>query len=120
MNFNAELIDLFKKTKDIKSDNKAAEALPAMNSGNLSKIRKGAEGRTLNEEQALFIAKECNLNPEWVLVQLAESNAKSEEARKTWNNIAKKISKSVTAAALALIVIFSGLDAKQEPNAFGA
>lgn len=88
-----------------------------MNSGNLSKIRKGIEGRNLNEEQALFIAHECNLNPEWVLVQLAESTAKSEEAKKAWHNIAKKISKSVTAAALALIVIFSGLDTKHEPSA---
>lgn len=117
MNFSVELIDLYKKTKGLTSDNKAASEIPGMNSGNLSKIRAGADGRHLNEEQALFIAQLCGLNPEWVLVQLAEEKAKSDEAKKIWHNLAKKISRSVTAAALALIVIFGGLDAKQQDSA---
>ena len=81
-----------------------------MHKGNLSKIRKGTENRHLNEAQALFIAHECNLNVQWVLVHLAEELAKSDEAKKEWHNIAKKLSKSVTAAALALIVVFGGLN----------
>ena len=113
MTFSVELIDLFKEKRGLTSDNKAAAEIPAMNSGNLSKIRNGADGRHLNEEQALFIANECGLNPEWVLVHLAEEKAKSDEAKTVWANLAKKISRSATAAILAVIVIFGGLDVKQ-------
>lgn len=117
MTFSVELIDLFKQKRGLTSDNKAAAEIPAMNSGNLSKIRNGADGRHLNEEQALFIAHECGLNPEWVLVHLAEEKAKSEEAKDIWCKLAKKISRSATAALLAVIVIFSGLDSKQPDSA---
>ena len=111
MNFSNELIEELKKCKGIKTDAEVAEMLPHMNKGNLSKIKKG-DGRNLTEEQALFIANECNLNAQWVLVQLAEETAKSEQAKKVWSNLAKKISRSATAAALALMVIFSGLESK--------
>lgn len=117
MNFSNELIEEFKKKKGLKTDSEVAELLPEMNKGNLSKIRKGTENRHLNEIQALYIANECSLNAQWVLVQLAEETAKSEQAKKVWGNLAKKISRSVTAAALALIVIFSGLDSKQPDSA---
>ena len=116
MTFSVELIDLFKKKRGLTSDNKAAAEIPAMNSGNLSKIRNGADGRHLNEEQALFIASECGLNPEWVLVHLAEEKAKSEEAKTIWANLAKKISRSATAAILAVIVIFGGYAQNNGPS----
>ena len=108
MNFSNELIDEFKKAKGIKTDAEVAELLPEMHKGNLSKIRKGTENRHLNETQALFIAHECNLSIDWVLVQLAEETAKSEEAKKAWHQLAKKLNKSVSAAILALIVVFGG------------
>ena len=117
MTFSTQLIDLLKQKRGLTSDNKAAAEIPGMNSGNLSKIRSGADGRHLNEEQALFIAHECGLSPEWVLVQLAEEKSKSEEAKNVWQDLAKKISRSATAALLALIVIFSGLDSKQQDSA---
>lgn len=119
MNFSNELIDELKKAKGIKTDAEVAELLPEMNKGNLSKIRKGTENRHLNEVQALFIANECDLNPEWVLVHLAEEVAKSEQAKEIWHNLAKKIKKSVSAAILALIVVFGGLNQNSEHNAFG-
>jgi hypothetical protein len=109
MNFSNALIDELKKAKGLKTDTEVAELLPEMNKGNLSKIRKGTENRHLNETQAMFIAKECGINPEWVLVQLAEECAKSELAKKAWANIAKKISRSASAAVLALIIAFGGL-----------
>lgn len=117
MNFSNHLIDELKKTKGIKTDSEVAELLPDMNKGNLSKIRKGIESRSLNESQALFIAKECGISPEWVLVQLAESVAKSEEAKNAWSNLSKKISKSVATAILALAVVFGGFNAKDQPSA---
>ena len=115
MNFSAELIEEFKKANGLNSDAATAEMLPAMSKGRLSEVKSGK--RHLTEEQALFIAQECKINTQWVLVQLAEETAKTDLAKQTWANLAKKISRSVTAAALALIVIFSGLDSKQPDSA---
>lgn len=115
--FSYELIQELKKKRGIEKDIEAAELLPAMNKGNLSSIKSGR--RHLTEEQALFIAHECNLSVDWVLVQLAEETAKSEEAKNAWHNLAKKLNKSVSAAILALIVVFGGLNQSSEPNALG-
>lgn len=114
MNFSAGLIEEFKKAKCLSSDAATAELLPAMSKGRLSEVKSGK--RHLTEEQALFIADECKINTQWVLVQLAEETAKSEQAKKVWSNLAKKISRSTTAAALALMVIFSGLESKAGPD----
>lgn len=112
--FSYELIQELKKKRGIEKDIEVAELLPAMNKGNLSSIKSGR--RHLTEEQALFIAHECNLSVDWVLVQLAEETAKSEEAKKAWHQLAKKLNKSVSAAILALIVVFSGLDKAKEQD----
>ena len=113
--FSYELINELKKKLGTDKDSDVVELIPAMNKGNLSSVKTGR--RHLTEEQALFIAKECNLNPEWVLVHLAEEVSKYSETKTVWHKLAKKISRSVTAAALALIVIFSGLDSKQTDSA---
>lgn len=106
MNFSYELVTELKNKLGLKSDLHACEVIPKTTSGNMSQIKSGK--RHLTEEQALFIANECNINPQWVLVHLAEEVSKSEEAKKVWSNLAKKINKSVSAAILALIVVFSG------------
>ncbi|WNO61084.1 DUF3693 domain-containing protein [Rheinheimera sp. MMS21-TC3] len=113
--FSAGLIEELKKVKGFTKDVQAAEEIPNLTRANISHIKSGS--RNLTEEQALYIAEQCNLNKEWVLVNLAEEVSRSPEAKKVWHEFAKKLSKSVTAAALALIVIFSGLEAKHEPSA---
>ena len=117
MNFSNELINEYKSTKGIKTDAEVAELLPEMHKGNLSKIRKGSENRHLNEEQALYIATECGLNPQWVLVQLAEEKARSEEAKAVWSHLAKKLSRTVTAAALAVSLVFCGVQSDNSSKA---
>lgn len=112
--FSYELVQELKKAKGMKTDLEASAYIAGLNSGNMSQIKSGK--RHLTEEQALFIANECGLNPEWVLVHLAEQVSKHEEAKEIWHNLAKKISKSVTAAALALIVIFGGLSVKDKQS----
>lgn len=109
--FSYQLVQEYKKAKGIKTDLEASTHIAGLNSGNISQVKSGK--RKLTEEQALFIAHECNLNPEWVLVHLAEEVSKYEEAKQVWSNLAKKISRSATAAILAAIVIFGGLDVKQ-------
>lgn len=106
--FSWQLLQELKQAKGFDKDFELAEILPKATRGIVSEIKKGK--RHLTEEQALYIAHECNLNIQWVLVQLAEELAKSEEAKKAWSNLAKKLSKSVTTAALALIVVFGGLN----------
>ena len=117
MNFSAQLIDELKKAKGLEKDSDVAELLPGMNKGNLSKIKKGVENRMLNEEQALFIASNCGLNPDWVLVNLAAQRAESEEARKTWANMAKKLSRSAATAVLAVVLVFCGVQSNNSGKA---
>jgi plasmid maintenance system antidote protein VapI len=101
MNFSYSLIEMYKEKLGITSDNKAAKELQGMSSGRLSEIKSGE--RFLTEEQALTIAKECNLNPEWVLVNLAAETSKSEACKPIWANLAKKLSKA------ALVFVVAGL-----------
>lgn len=115
MNFSGDLIETLKKTKGLNSDAATAEALPAMSKGRLSEVKSGK--RHLTEEQALFIAHECGLNVQWVLVQLAEETAKTEEAKHVWHDLAKKISRSATAAVLAVLLVFGGFSGNNQSKA---
>ncbi len=101
MSFSYSLIEMYKEKLGITSDNKAAKELQGMSSGRLSEIKSGE--RFLTEEQALTIAKACNLNPEWVLVNLAAETSKSEACKPIWSNLAKKLSKA------ALVFVVAGL-----------
>jgi len=106
--FSRELVEELKKSKEFSKDSDLLNILPKATKSVISEIKSGK--RHLTEEQALFIANECGLNPGWVLVNLAAETAKVEEAKSVWSNLAKKLSKSVTAGLLALTVIFAGLD----------
>ncbi len=101
MNFSAELLEQAKVILKLGKDAELVELLPKMTKGNLSQIKNGA--RPLTEEQALTVAKACNLNPEWVLVNLAAETSKSEACKPIWANLAKKLSKA------ALVFVVAGL-----------
>lgn len=101
MNFSAELLEQTKRILNLSKDADLVELLPKMTKGNLSQIKNGA--RPLTEEQALAIAEACNLNPEWVLVNLAAETSKSEACKPIWANLAKKLSKA------ALVFVVAGL-----------
>ncbi|MGY5797223.1 DUF3693 domain-containing protein [Rheinheimera faecalis] len=101
MNFSAELLEQAKVILKLGKDAELVELLPKMTKGNLSQIKNGA--RPLTEEQALTVAKACNLNPEWVLVNLAAETSKSEACKPIWSNLAKKLSKA------ALVFVVAGL-----------
>ena len=113
--FSLELIEELKKAKGFTKDIQAAELIPNLTRANLSHIKKG--DRHLTDEQALFISNECSLCADWVLVQLAEEKAKSEEAKQVWHSLAKKLNKSITAAVLVLSLVFCGLGDNNERNA---
>lgn len=113
--FSYGLVQEFKKAKGLKTDLEAAAMIAGLNSGNMSSIKTGR--RNLTEEQALFIAAECGLNPQWVLVQLAEETSKSEKAKATWSALAKKLSRSAAAAILAVSVLFCGFQSDNRESA---
>lgn len=113
--FSGELLNELKKVKGFTKDTELLDVLPKSTKSVISEVKSGK--RHLTEEQALFIANECGLNTEWVLVHLAEETAKSEEAKSAWHNLAKKLNKSVLAAILAVTVVFGGLDANSEKGA---
>ena len=116
MNFSNQLIDELKKKLQINTDAEAAELIPEMNKGNLSKIRKGIEGRHLNEKQAIWIAEQCQINLNWVLVHLAEETAKTEKAKSVWNQLAKTMAKSASALAILGFLLVSQVSGHIPPQ----
>lgn len=108
--FSYQLVQELKKAKGIKTDLEASTYIAGLNSGNMSQIKSGK--RHLTEEQALFIAEQCDLNPQWVLVHLAEEVSRSEAAKEIWHNLGKTIAKArnylaIFAVAIMLNIAFS-------------
>lgn len=102
MGFSSWLLDELKKAKGFTKDNELLAVLERVSKGVLSELKSGK--RQLTDEQALLIAKECNLNVQWVLVNLNEERSKHPEIKSAWSSLAKKLSS--TALALALCIGF--------------
>jgi hypothetical protein len=100
MSFSSELIEQSKTALGLQKDSELLELMPISKTV-LSEVKSGK--RHLTEDQALAIATACNLNPEWVLVNLAAETTKSEACRPIWSNLAKKLSKA------ALVFVVAGL-----------
>ena len=112
---SGELINLLKEKKKFTKDGELVGYVPATTKGIISELKSGK--RPLTDEQALFIAKECGLNPEWVLAEVAADRAKTEELKEIWGTLAKKLSRTVTAAALAVSLVFCGVQHKDSTKA---
>lgn len=105
MNYSAELIETLKKIKGLAKDSEIAEMLPKATKANISQIKSGL--RHLTNEQAIWIAEQCQLDPTWVLVNLAEEKAHNDKERAVWSTIAKMIAKTAKALAIAGLLLFS-------------
>jgi CO dehydrogenase nickel-insertion accessory protein CooC1 len=114
MNTSNVLIEQAKKILKIGTDMEVSELIPHMNKGNLSKIRKGE--RHLTEEQALWIAEQCQLDAKLVLVELAEECAKCEAAKTVWHSLAKKMKAATSVMALAGLLLVSGVSGHFSPQ----
>ncbi len=113
MNFSKLLIEELKKFKGFEKDAEAVEVIPKISKGSLSDIRSGK--RHLTEEQAIWIAEQCSLNLDWVLVHLAEETAKTDKAKSVWNRIAKTMVKAVSTVGILTILMLSQ-GSGQSPN----
>ena len=107
MNLSNKLVDLLKDKFSLGSEKEAAELVPKLNKQNLSAIRKSE--RHLTEEQALWIAEQCQLDPKLVLVELAEECSKSEIARHVWHELAKKMKAAASVLALTGLLLVSSV-----------
>lgn len=114
MNFSAHLIELLKEKKSFTRDSEVVTVLPKITKGNLSQIKSGI--RHLTEEQAIWIAEQCQLNLNWVLVHLAEETAKTEKAKSVWNQLAKTMAKSASALAILGFLLVSQVSGHIPPQ----
>lgn len=105
MSYSATLIETLKKTKGFAKDADVVAVLPKMTKGNLSSVKSGQ--RHLTEEQALWIAQQCQLDAGLVLVELAAECAKTETAQTAWHNLAKKLKAATSAIVLTGLLLFS-------------
>lgn len=115
MQFSQVLLMELMKAKGFKKQSEMLEIVPKVSKGLLSELVNGK--RHLTEEQALVIAHECGFNPEWVLVNLAEEVSKYEEAKQVWHDLAKKISRSASAALLTVLLVFGGFSGNNQSKA---
>lgn len=106
MSFSSELIEQCKKTLKLSKDSEVLEVVP-IGKTVLSEVKSGK--RHLTEEQALAIASACELNPEWVLVNLAAETSKSESGKSIWAKLAKKLSSHGAAFSLILVCLLGSV-----------
>ena len=114
MSFSARLIEELKARKGFTKDAEIVVVLPKVTKGVFSEIKNGK--RNLTEEQAVWIAEQCDLNLEWVLVNLAEDTAKNDKAKKVWSRLAKSLAKTANALAIIGIVLFSQASPPNPPQ----
>lgn len=114
MNFSNQLIDKYKEVCGAKSDAATAANVPNMTRMNLSAIRKGE--RHLTEEQALWIANECQLDSAMVLVELAAETSRSESAKDVWARLAKKLKAAASTAIVAAFLMVLAVPAPNPPQ----
>ncbi len=107
MSYSAKLIEKIKTEKGFSTDSQVVEVLPKMTKGNLSQVKSG--NRHLTEEQALWIAEQCQLDAKLVLVELAEECSKSEAAKHVWHELAKKMKAATSIFALTGLLLFTGV-----------
>lgn len=115
---SCELIELLKVKMKFTKDSDLVGVLPAATKSVVSELKSGK--RHLTEDQAVFIAEKCELNIEWVIVNLAEEKSRNEKVKWVWASLAKKISKSAAAAALAISLIFCGFQTDNSASAVSA
>lgn len=114
MNLSNKLVDLLKNKFSLGSEKEAAELVPRLNKQNLNAIRKNE--RHLTEEQALWIAEQCQLDEKLVLVELAEECSKSEAAKNVWHELAKKMKAATSVIALAGLLLVSSVSGQFSPQ----
>lgn len=93
--YSKELLDLYLKCKNFTQYKQAAMQL-GFSTAYIAKINNGREEFT--DKTGIFLAIECGIDPEEVLLNLAAARAKTEPERNVWISLAKKYSAELQGA----------------------
>lgn len=85
MKYSAELLATLKAAGKYKNFKAIANDLPCSTPSIISEVKSGK--RHLTEEQALWIADKLEIDPKWVLINLAEEKASCERSKQVWREI---------------------------------
>lgn len=97
-----DLIELYMKTKNYSQQKQMAADL-GIGKSYMSEIYMGRKEFT--DKTAIYIALECDLDPEEVLINLAAARAHTETEKNVWKNLAKKYSAELRGALGAALLV---------------
>lgn len=104
--YSKELITLYMNCKNYTQQKQMAADLK-ISSSYLSDINNGR--REFTDETAIYIAIECELEPQEVVMRLAEARAKTPEAKSVWASVLKEYCAGAKAASCAGLGLFAAL-----------
>jgi len=110
--YSKTLIDTYMRERKLSQYKQAATEL-GISKSYLSDICN--DRNQLTDEQGIFIATECNLDPAEVLLKLAEARAKTPKAKSIWAAAVKNYctgAKAASCAGLGLIAAFTAANLK--------
>lgn len=96
--YSKELIEMYMTRKNYAQQKQMAADL-RISSSYLSDINNGR--REFTDETAIYIALECGLDPQEVVMKLAEARAKTPEAKNVWAQVLKRYCAGAEAAVCA-------------------
>lgn len=107
--YSKELIETYLKLKNYSQQKQMAKDIN-MSQSFLSDIYNGR--REFTDETAIYIAIECGLDPEEVVMKLAAARARTPQAKSVWAQVLKRYCTGVEAAACAglLALFYPGFD----------
>ena len=105
--YSKHLLDELMKVRKYEKYKQAAVEL-GFTTGYIAIINQGQKEFT--EETGIYIALECGLDPQEVVMKLAEARAKTPEAKNVWAQVLKRYCAGAEAAVCAgLLVLFHPL-----------
>ena len=107
--YSKKLLNEYLKTKKFTQYKQAAAEL-GFSTAYIAKVNTGKEEFT--EETAIYIAKECGLDPQEVVMRIAEARAKTPETKGIWRQVLKRYCAGAEAAVCAglLALFYPGFD----------
>ena len=101
--YSKELIETYLKLKNYSQQKQMAQDIN-MSQSFLSDIYNGR--REFTDETAIYIAIECGLDPEEVVMKLAAARARTPQAKSVWAQVLKTYCTGAKAAACAGLLAF--------------
>lgn len=108
--YSKTLLDQLMKTRNYEQYKQAAAELE-FTTGYIAMINRGQ--KEFSDETGIYIANECGLDPQEVVLKLAEARAKTPRARSVWAEAVKSYCSGAKAASWAGLGLFAALATTQ-------